>query len=339
MKVEYISIELIEEDLSQPRYNFDDGALTDLANNISEVGVLSPIKVRTIENGRYKIIFGNRRYKACKMIGLENIPCIISDSKNELEIYLEQLAENIQRESFTPIEEAEAFDRMINNPEFRASSKFISGKLGKSEAYIRKKLDLLKFGKPVRDLIISGSEIKQNRLIEEQVLPLKDVPIEFRDPLAMIVARDQVTIQDVKRIATMFKDTKLKFDTKFDLLSQSGNQLVSAWSVYEQEKEESTKYLGKPRAIKDDVATDNVLLDTFKITPIEQKLQELISKIPSHRSIPSDTIYSYEKIRVTEKEDFLRGMDALISNLEKHLIEWRKIRDIAKTPSIKIIKR
>jgi len=339
MKVENISIELIDEDLSQPRYNFDEEALADLANNISEVGVLSPIKVRVIENGRYKIIFGNRRYKACKLLGLDSIPSIISTVTDEFEIYLEQLAENIQRENFTPVEEAEAFDKMINNPEFRASKKLISGRLGKSETYIRKKMDLLKFGKSVRDLIVAGSEIKPDKLIEDQVMPIKDVPIEFRDSLAMIIARDQLSVQDVKRVSTMFKDAEITTDTKIDLLSQSGNHLVRAWSVYEQEKEESKKYKEKPRSVSDNVSSENEMLDTFKLTLIEQKLQELNAKIPSHRQISSDVIYTFEKIRITEKEDFIRGVDALIGNLERHLMQWRKIRDIAKAPSIKIIKK
>src|SRR5690554_3556944 len=108
MNVQNISISLIDEDSSQPRYTFDEESLADLADSISEVGVLSPIKVRVTDNGRYKIIFGNRRYKACKSLGLEYIPCIISEAIDELDIYFEQLAENIQRENFSPIEEAEA---------------------------------------------------------------------------------------------------------------------------------------------------------------------------------------------------------------------------------------
>lgn len=101
MDVIEIPITLIDEDKDQPRYQFDEEALQELMQSIEELGLLSPIKVRTGNDGRYKIIYGNRRYKASQMLGRTTIPCIVSNVTDEMEIYLEQIAENLTREGFS----------------------------------------------------------------------------------------------------------------------------------------------------------------------------------------------------------------------------------------------
>ncbi len=136
MDIIQISTHMIDEDTDQPRYQFDEESLQELMKSIEELGLLSPIKVRTITDGRYKIIYGNRRYKACKTLGKASIPCIVSNVTDEMEIYLEQIAENLTREGFSPIEEAEAFNKLLTDPKFSSSTKYLSSKLGKPEAYI-----------------------------------------------------------------------------------------------------------------------------------------------------------------------------------------------------------
>ena len=113
MDIIQIATHLIDEDKEQPRYQFDEQSLQELMSSIEELGLLSPIKVRTTDDGRYKIIYGNRRYKASMMLGRKTIPCIVSTVTDELEIYLEQIAENLTREGFSPIEEAEAYEFLI----------------------------------------------------------------------------------------------------------------------------------------------------------------------------------------------------------------------------------
>ncbi|RUS45762.1 ParB/RepB/Spo0J family partition protein [Cohnella sp. AR92] len=241
MDIRNIRIGLIDEDADQPRYQFDDDALQELMNSIGELGLLSPIKVRTTPNGRYKIIYGNRRYKACTMLGLETVPCIVSHVTDETEIYLEQIAENLTREGFSPIEEAEAFDKMLNNPKFSCSIKFLSGKLGKPENYIKNKLELLKFGIAVKKLIVSGSEIRKDKLTEDQLLPLKDLPMEYRDTLALTFARDETPVPDIKRIAKLFKDPGISDGLKSKLLYKSGYELLETWSTFEHNRKERAK--------------------------------------------------------------------------------------------------
>lgn len=236
-----IPLDQIDEDTGQPRYQFDEEALKELAASIEELGLLSPIKVRPVAGGRYQIIYGNRRYKASKMLGRKTIPCIVSDLTDEKDIYLEQIAENLTREGFSPIEEAEAFDKMMNDPKFRMSMTFLAGKLGKPESYIRNKCELLKFGNAVKKLIVGGTEIRKDKLTEEQLLPLKDLPIEHRDPLALIAARDELPVSDVKKIAKLFKDKTISAATKDKLLLKTGSGLIETWSVYEQNRKEKAK--------------------------------------------------------------------------------------------------
>jgi ParB family chromosome partitioning protein len=257
MDIINIAMDLIDEDTDQPRYQFDETSLQELMNSINELGLLSPIKVRTMPNGRYTIIYGNRRYKASRMLGRPTIPCIVSNVTDEVEIYLEQIAENLTREGFSPIEEAEAFNKLLNDPKFSSSTKYLSSKLGKPESYIKNKCELLKFGNNVKKLVVSGTEIRKDKLTEDQLLPLKDLALEHRDPLAMIIARDELAVSDVKKIARLFKDNGISAGTKDKLLYKSGRDLVETWSVYEQNKAERAKPK-EPKEVKEPKITATV---------------------------------------------------------------------------------
>lgn len=232
---------LIDEDKDQPRYRFGEESLQELVNSIGEIGLLSPIKVRKAEGGRYKIIYGNRRYLACSKLGRDTIPAIVSDATDETEIYLEQVAENLTREGFTPIEEGEAFDKLLNDPKFASSVKFLAAKLGKPESYIKNKCELLKFGPAVKKLVVSGTDIRKGTLTEDQLLPLKDLPMEYRDPLALTMAKDEMPVVDVKRIAKLFKDASISERTKSQLLYKDGPGLLDTWSAYEASRKERAR--------------------------------------------------------------------------------------------------
>jgi len=241
MQIIELPMNLIDEDKDQPRYRFGEESLQELVNSIGEIGLLSPIKVRKAEGGRYKIIYGNRRFLACSKLGRETIPAIVSEATDETEIYLEQVAENLTREGFTPIEEGEAFDKLLNDPKFASSVKFLAAKLGKPESYIKNKCELLKFGPAVKKLVVSGTDIRKGTLTEDQLLPLKDLPMEYRDPLALIMARDEMPVIDVKRIAKLFKDASISDRTKSQLLYKDGPGLLDTWSAYEASRKERAR--------------------------------------------------------------------------------------------------
>lgn len=348
MDIIEIKLSLIDEDTDQPRYQFDDEALQELMNSIGELGLLSPIKVRAAAGGRYKIIYGNRRYKACQMLGKEVIPCIVSDATDEMEIYLEQIAENLTREGFSPIEEAEAFHKLLNDPKFRSSTKFLSGKLGKTESYIKNKCELLKFGAPVRKLIVSGSEIRKDRLTEEQLLPLKDLPMEYRDSLALTFARDETPVTDIKRIAKMFKDESVSDGLKSKLLYKSGYELLETWSTFEHNRKERAKQEAQ-RAEEAKLAAEKAAEGAEGATAaegeaeadepgagagasaaetrLERTLRKLLASVPEHAPLAPAVLESAAAMTPESGEAFARSVDALIAKLEKHLAEWRGIRE------------
>jgi ParB family chromosome partitioning protein len=346
MDIIEIVTDLIDEDTDQPRYQFDEEALQELMKSIDEIGLLSPIKVRTTGNGRYKIIYGNRRYKASKMLGRPTIPCIVSTVTDEMEIYLEQIAENLTREGFSPIEEAEAFNKLLNDPKFRSSTKFLSGKLSKPESYIKNKCELLKFGNGVKKLIVSGTEIRKDKLTEDQLLPLKDLPIEHRDPLALIVARDELPVSDVKKIAKLFKDKTISDSTKDKLLYKTGSGLIETWSTHEQNKAERAKPAPEPKAsapkAEKQAAQEQVEKQTVEAhkgiqqaEPVEPAasiallLQQLTDSVPAHSPLSTEMLQSVEAIQAGDQAPFIQGVDALIDHLEKQLAEWKMVRELA----------
>ncbi|TXK77816.1 ParB/RepB/Spo0J family partition protein [Paenibacillus sp. N3.4] len=319
MDIHEISMHLIDEDTDQPRYQFDEEALQELMKSIDEIGLLSPIKVRTTTNSRYKIIYGNRRYKANKMLGRPTIACIVSDVTDEMEIYLEQIAENLTREGFSPIEEAEAFHKLMTDAKFSSSIKYLASKLGKSEAYIKNKCDLLKFGNAVKKKIVSGTEIRKDKLTEDQLLPIKDLPMEHRDALALIIARDELPVSDVKKIARLFKDKEISENTKGKLLYKSGPDLVETWSVYQNNRAERAKPAAAPKTAVKAEKTKKA----EKSSPLQIKLQQLLTALPALEQLPAEKIEMQESV----KESFALNLDELIGSLEMHLAQWKKIKE------------
>lgn len=350
MDIIELSMHLIDEDTDQPRYQFDEEALQELIKSIDELGLLSPIKVRTVPGGRYKIIYGNRRYKASQMLGRPTIPCIVSNVTDETEIYLEQIAENLTREGFSPIEEAEAFHKLLNDPKFSSSTKFLSSRLGKPESYIKNKCELLKFGGAVKKLIVSGTEIRKDKLTEDQLLPLKDLPLEHRDPLALIMARDEMPVSDVKKIAKLFKDKTISSGTKDKLLYKSGHELLETWSVYEQNRAERSKPAAA-KAAKSDKAGQKEAAPAAAaqtqaavpagiavpaapqqqrsgLTPLESRLQQLLAALPAGGALPESEAEAAAAPQ--DREQFAQDVERLIETLESHLAAWKSVQELTK---------
>ncbi|MDE5792693.1 MAG: ParB/RepB/Spo0J family partition protein, partial [Oscillospiraceae bacterium] len=107
-----LRISELEPNRNQPRKNFDNTSITALAESIKEHGVLQPILVRPLPLGNYQIVAGERRWRAAKMVGLDEVPVIIREL-SELETAQIALIENLQRENLNPIEEAQAYKKLI----------------------------------------------------------------------------------------------------------------------------------------------------------------------------------------------------------------------------------
>lgn len=136
-----VEIELINPNPKQPRANFDEETLSELAASIRELGVISPITLRKNEDGTYMIIAGERRYRAAKSIGLKTIPAYIKTAADEQVVEM-ALIENIQREDLNAIEIALTFYRLME--EYRLTQERLSERVGKKRTTIANYLRLLR---------------------------------------------------------------------------------------------------------------------------------------------------------------------------------------------------
>lgn len=138
----------------QPRKTFKDESLKELAASIKEKGILQPILVSRSGDGSFKLIAGERRWRAAQLAGLKKIPALIKDvaSRDSLEI---ALIENIQREDLNPIETAEAFNRLMKD--FSLTQEELSERVGKERATVANYLRLLKLPDEIKTLIYNGS--------------------------------------------------------------------------------------------------------------------------------------------------------------------------------------
>jgi ParB family chromosome partitioning protein len=146
-----ILIDLVNPNPKQPRKHFDEAMLTELAESIKQVGLLNPILVRPIGE-RFEIVHGERRWRACKLAGIETIRAEIRELDDET-AFIIGFAENLQRDDLNPIEEAQAIKTMIDL--FNYSQAEVAAKLGKSQPWISGRLALLKLPDPVQEKVIT----------------------------------------------------------------------------------------------------------------------------------------------------------------------------------------
>lgn len=148
-----LKISEIEPNRSQPRKEFDEKALSELAESISKHGLLQPLLVRPLPLGGYQIVAGERRYRACRMAGITEVPVIIREL-GDTETMEIALIENLQREDLTPIEEALGYQVLIDEHGF--SQEEVAQSVGKSRPAITNALRLLKLPQSILDLVSDG---------------------------------------------------------------------------------------------------------------------------------------------------------------------------------------
>jgi len=153
-EIVYLDIDRIFPGEQQPRKTFRDDSLQELATSIKEKGVLQPVIVSRVGDGTFRLVTGERRWRASSLAGLKKIPALIKNlaSKDSLEV---ALIENIQREDLNPIETAEAFNRLITD--YNLTQEDLSNKVGKDRATIANYLRLLKLPEEIKNLIYNGS--------------------------------------------------------------------------------------------------------------------------------------------------------------------------------------
>lgn len=148
-----IRIEEIEPNREQPRKDFDSGALAELAESIAQHGVLQPLLLRPMVSGGYRIVAGERRWRASRMAGLSEVPAVVREMSDEEEM-LFALIENLQREDLTPLEEARGFQRLI---EVQGLTQEEAAKaVGKSRPAVANALRLLNLPEDIQQMVEKG---------------------------------------------------------------------------------------------------------------------------------------------------------------------------------------
>jgi len=147
-----MDVESLTPNLFQPRQNFDKEKMEELKGSIKKHGMIQPIVVRKMANG-YEIVAGERRLKAAKEIGLKKIPAIIKSINNEKSLEI-ALVENIQREDLNPVEQANAFKRLVD--EFNLTQQELAEATGKSRALVTNTIRLLKLNPEIQKNISEG---------------------------------------------------------------------------------------------------------------------------------------------------------------------------------------
>ena len=153
MKLLNLKIDKIVTNSNQPRKYFDNGKMSELKDSIKNSGLLQPITVRKISNGKYEIVAGERRYRACRELGMESIP-VIEMNVGDARGYELSVLENIQREDLNPIEEAESYLMLMEV--YGYTQEKLSEKLGKTRSSVSNKMRILKLPASVKEMVKKG---------------------------------------------------------------------------------------------------------------------------------------------------------------------------------------
>lgn len=185
-----LSINEIEPNPDQPRNQFDEDSLQELADSIQQYGVLQPLLVKK-KDGYYEIIAGERRWRAAKIAGVDKVPVIVRDF-DENEIVEIALIENIQREDLSPIEEALAYQRLMKEHHLKQDQ--IAEKVSKSRAAITNSLRLLKLDPRVQDML---EEEMISTGHARALLAIHDGDLQYE--IAVKVFDEKLSVRDIEK--------------------------------------------------------------------------------------------------------------------------------------------
>ena len=186
-----VKITKVEPNRSQPRKNFDEDALQELADSIKQFGLLQPILVQD-KGEYYEIIAGERRWRAAKLAGLKEVPVIIKDFSDQ-EVVEIALIENIQREDLNAIEEAVAYKRLME--EFHLKQDEIAERVSKSRTAVTNAMRLLKLDERVQDMLIQDMISPGHA---RTLLGIEDKDQQYN--LAMRIFDEKLSVRDTEKI-------------------------------------------------------------------------------------------------------------------------------------------
>ena len=256
-----ISLSLIEANPNQPRREFSEEALRELADSIREIGIVQPITLRQTEEGRYQIIAGERRFRASQLAGKETIPAYIITADDESTMEM-ALVENIQREDLNALEIALAYQKLIEQNNL--SQEQLSKRVGKGRATIANFLRLLRLPAPVQ------MALKEKRIDMGHARAL----LSLDDPKQQIeifkeIQKNDYSVRQVEELVRRIKEEG--YEEKSEKKPQEQNPNIA---IYSQLKKQLTHFFQTPVQLTSTAKGNGKISIKFKD---EQELERIIS--------------------------------------------------------------
>ena len=270
MKLLNLKIDRIVTNSNQPRKYFDNEKMSELKDSIKNSGLIQPITVRKISNGKYEIIAGERRYRACRELGMENISAIeisVGDARG----YELSVLENIQREDLNPIEEAESYLMLMEV--YGYTQEKLSEKLGKTRSSLSNKMRILKLPGSVKEMVKKG-EISYGHA--RTLLSLSDQK-KIESAAKEIIDKGYSVRETEKRVKVLMNKEKFSDvlpDDKQDRKKEAGNNSLNSENFHE---------------------TDKINITDNQETDFSEKKDSL--HIESHEKKDSEKLFLEDKLR------------------------------------------
>ena len=216
----YLPISQVESCSSQPRKRFDDESLQELADSISQHGIIQPLTVRKLSSGYYQIIAGERRWRAARLAGLQEVPVIVIEADDRKAAELAMI-ENLQREDLNPMEEAAGFQSLIES--YHMTQEEAAQRVGKSRSAVTNALRLLGLTPSVRKLVEEG------KLSAGHARALVPLSPSLQESAANAIVSGGLSVRQtealVKRLSAEKKEAQAKDPDEVDYLAEAQNEL------------------------------------------------------------------------------------------------------------------
>lgn len=252
-----VRISQVEPNREQPRKIFDEDALIELSESIKQYGVLQPLLVQKKDN-YYEIIAGERRWRAAKLAGVKEIPVIIRDYSDQ-EVMEIALIENIQREDLNPIEEAQAYQRLIKD--YKLKQDEVAEKVSKSRAAITNSLRLLKLDKRVQEMVMEG---KISNGHARAIIGIEDGDKQYM--VAMRIFDEKLSVREVEKLMKQLDKPKKE------------NKIPANDFVYRDLEDKMTKIMGTQVVIKNKDKKGKIEINYYSQDELE-RIYELLENL------------------------------------------------------------
>lgn len=256
----FLDLNDIKPNSKQPRKNFPDEKIDELARSIETHGIIQPIMVRPSGEG-YEIVAGERRWRAARRASLKQIPCIIRELSEEQNM-LVAIIENMQREDLNPMEEADALNQMITN--YGLTQEEVSKSVGKSRPYITNALRLLKLPAEIRELVVQGSLTNGHA---RAIAGIKEEKAQLH--LARRVVKDGLSVRETEALANEENDGSKNKPVKAK--ARAKNREITVM------EEELKTALGTKVAINHGTRRGKIEIEYYSRDELERLLEMLLS--------------------------------------------------------------